>query len=307
MDPNRFDVTTKELIWEGPAEWLEHFTTGPLGPVTVIDSNITTLTADADKVLKVDSPDPYLLVLEPHSYHDLELIRKLWYRQVALDYRHNLPVLTVLVLLCKEANSPSLTGSYDRQLPDGWLTNRYNFRVVRLWDEDPETYLNAGISLVPLAPMTNVPEADLAGVIWRMAERIDKEPKPRADKLWTATFVLMGLRYSDELSYQLLEGKLQAMRESTTYQAILREGRQEGIIEGRQEGIIEGRQEGIIVGRIEGEQQFLTRLGTKRFGPPNATTVTAIEAIRDLEKLGTLAERILDADIRSWDDLLREG
>ena len=64
---------------------------------------------------------------------ETSLTRTLWFRQVALDYRHDLPVLTVLVLLCKEANSPGLTGVYERQLPDGWQTNRYNYRVVRLW------------------------------------------------------------------------------------------------------------------------------------------------------------------------------
>ena len=185
MKSNQLDVTTKELIWEGPAEWLERFTTGPLGPVTIIDSNITTLTADADKVLKVNSPDPYLLVLEPHSYHDLTLIRRLWYRQVALDYRHNLPVLTVLVLLCKEANSPGLTGSYERQLPDGWITNRYNFRVVRLWEEDPETYLNAGISLVPLAPLTDVTEAacQRSSGGWRNGSTPSPSPEPGSSGL----------------------------------------------------------------------------------------------------------------------------
>jgi hypothetical protein len=56
------------------------------------------------------------------------LTRTLWFRQVALDYRHDLPVLTVLVSLCKEANSPSLTGVYERELPDGWQTNRYNYQ-----------------------------------------------------------------------------------------------------------------------------------------------------------------------------------
>ncbi len=139
MESNASDVTTKELSWEGAADWLARFTTGPIGTVTIIDSNITTMTAEADKVLKVEGPHPYLLVLEPHSYHDLTLLRRLWYRQVALDYRHNLPVLTVLILLRKEANSPGLTGRYDRQMPDGWITNRYNFQVVRLWEEDPET------------------------------------------------------------------------------------------------------------------------------------------------------------------------
>ena len=48
---NRFDSSTKELVWDGPAAWLERFGIGPAGPVEVIDSDITTLTAAADKVI----------------------------------------------------------------------------------------------------------------------------------------------------------------------------------------------------------------------------------------------------------------
>jgi hypothetical protein len=113
-----------------------------------------------------------------------------------------------------------------------------------------------------------------------MAARINAEPKPRADKLWTAACLLMGLRYSDELVSQLLEGK-QTMRESTTYQAILREG-----------SLTEAR-------------RMLVRQGTKRFGPPDAATVAAIEAIRDVDRLESLGERILEPNLRGWDDLLR--
>jgi hypothetical protein len=71
------------------------------------------------------------------------------------------------------------------------------------------------------------------------------------------------------------------MHESTTYQAILREG------------------------RIAGEQQLLLRMGAKRFGEPDATTVAAIEAIQDIVRLEALGERILDPGIDDWDDLLR--
>ena len=60
------------------------------------------------------------------------------------------------MLLCKEANSPNLTGLYERQLPDEWVTNRYNYRVIRLWKEDPEEFLSAGVALVPLAPLAEV-------------------------------------------------------------------------------------------------------------------------------------------------------
>jgi hypothetical protein len=135
---NPFDVATKELVWEAPAVWLERFRVYPAGPVVVIDSDITTLTAAADKVIRVSDPEPYLVNIELQSYHDAGLARKLWFRGCALDYRHDLPVLTVLLLLCKEANSPHLTGTYERNLPNGWQTNRYHYQVIRLWEDDPE-------------------------------------------------------------------------------------------------------------------------------------------------------------------------
>ena len=290
MEFNRLDVSAKELVWDDPAAWLERFAIGPRGPVAVIDSDITTLTASADKVLSVGGPEPYLVDLEPHSYHDTGLARTLWYRQVALDYRHDLPVLTVLILLCKEANSPSLTGTYERHLPDGWQTNRYNYRVVRLWQEDPEPYLTAGVNLVPLAPLTNVPQAEdaLRGLVRRMAERINAEPQPRAAKLWTATYLLMGLRFSRR----------------TGVSVVGRSAEHAGIddLSGHLARRPAGRPAG---GEIEGEQKLLLRQGTKRFGEPDAATLAAIEAIQDIDRLEAIGERILDPNIQDWNDLLQ--
>ncbi len=142
---------------------------------------------------------------------------------------------------------------------------------------------------MPLAPLTNVPESvePLRNLVRRMAERINAESQLRAEKLWTATYLLMGLRFSEELAFQLLEG-VQTMSQSTTYQAILREGRQEG----RKEG------------EVKGEQKLLLRQGTKRFGKPDAATIAAFEAIRDLDRLEAIGERILDPNIEDWNDLL---
>ncbi len=280
MDFNRFDISTKELVWDDPGAWLEGFGIGPRGPVEVIDSDITTLSAAADKVIRVGGAEPYLVTIELQSSHETTLARTLWYRQVALDHRHGLPVLTVLVLLRKEAHSPSLTGTYERRMPDGRFTNRYDYQVVRLWQEDVEPFLNAGVGLVPLAPLTDVPEAALPQVVRRMADRINSEPRSRASRLWTATYLLMGLRYSDELTDSLLEG-VQNMHESTTYEKILRDG-----------GIAEAR-------------RMLLRLGRKRFRDADAETVAAIEAIKDVDRLETLGERILDPEIHNWAELLQ--
>jgi hypothetical protein len=56
-----------------------------------------------------------------------ELVETTWFRQAALYRRHRLPVLTVLVLLRREANSPSFTGTFEIRMWDGWQTNEYNY------------------------------------------------------------------------------------------------------------------------------------------------------------------------------------
>ena len=47
---------------------------------------------------------------------------------------------------------------------------------MRLWQEDPDPYLTGGVNLVPLAPLTNVTEADLPGLVRRMDRRINPSP-----------------------------------------------------------------------------------------------------------------------------------
>lgn len=80
------------------------------------------------------------------------------------------------------------------------------------------------------------------------------------------------------------------MRESSTYQFILEEGRAEGIAKGLAEGL------------AKGERNVLIRQGRKKFGPPDARSLAALHAISDSNRLELLAERLLDA--ASWDELL---
>jgi hypothetical protein len=70
------------------------------------------------------------------------------------------------------------------------------------------------------------------------------------------------------------------MQESTTYQKILRDGRDEG--------------------RIEEARGLLLRQGSRRFGEPDATTVATIEGIRDIDRLEALCDRFVDPSVRDW-------
>jgi len=110
--------------------------------------------------------------------------------------------------------------------------------------------------------------------------KLDREAtKNQAETLWTATYLLMGLKYSDELIDRLLEG-VQNMEESVTYQKILKKG------------------------RAEEAKRILKRLGSRRFGKPDALIEAAIDAIADLDRLEQLSDRVLE--VTGWEELLAQ-
>jgi predicted transposase YdaD len=148
-------------------------------------------------------------------------------------------------------------------------------------------------------PGGQTPDEALPQVIAQLAQRIEGEASQELGAiLLTASYVLMGLRLSRERAMELFQG-VRKMRDSTTYQAILDEGRAEGEIK----GLIKGREEGLAMGQVEEARQLLLRLGRKKLGPLEATVQEAIRAINDLQRLELLFERLLD--VSSWQDLLQ--
>jgi hypothetical protein len=83
-------------------------------------------------------------------------------------------------------------------------------------------------------------------------------------------------------AYRLFSG-VRAMRESSTYQAILDEGRDEG--------------------RVEEARSLIFRLGTRQFGEPGESVRTRLAAISDLAVLEELLEKLIQ--VRSWRKLLQ--
>lgn len=291
--PKPFDATTKHLLERHPSDWLAFAGLGP-GPATLLNVDLSTVTASADHVLRVEGEEPWLAHFELQAGRDADLLRRLRLYNVLLNYRHDLPVQSVAVILRPEADGPELTGMLRQVLPGGRVYHEFRHLVVRAWEKPVEEILGGGIGTLPLAPICDVPVADLPGVIRRMDERFRAEvPVSEVAVLWSATFILMGLRHPPDLVSTLLRG-VRGMKESSTYQMILQEGRAEGRAEGLAEGKAEG---GVEIGR-----NVLMRLGSKRFGPPTPQIVTAIEALTDPERLEQLAERVLD--VGTWDELM---
>lgn len=289
--PNPFDETLKHLVESQPNAWLE-FVGWSGAKVEVIDADLSTLAAEADKVLKITAPTPSLAHLEFQSSYDAALGERTLLYNVLLRHRHALPVRSVVLLLRKKADGAQMTGAVRHADPeDGTLLHDFRYRVVRVWERPVETVLVGPLATLPLAPLAQVTRARLPGVIARMQARIRQETSAvTARELWSATYILMGLKYPDAFTAQLLKG-VQEMEDSVTYQAIIKKGEARGIAIGEERG------------KLEGAREVIFRQGNKRFGPPDASTQAMLESITSLERLEQLAERLLEAE--NWQELLQ--
>src|SRR5258708_39204092 len=86
----RFDAILKHLPEDYPQDWAQLAGVKRPARVTVIDADVSTVTAAADKVLRVDEPDPWLLHLEFQASYDATLSHRLLQYNVLLGVRQPL-------------------------------------------------------------------------------------------------------------------------------------------------------------------------------------------------------------------------
>jgi predicted transposase YdaD len=299
----RLDATMRDLYELEPAAWMEFLGIPVPDPnqVRVIDSNVSAVTAEADKVVWIGGPEPVIVHTEFVSGRDKGLPKRIHWYNTLVAHHHDLPVWTVVILLKPKADGPELTGVYEKTFPGRGQNLWFWYDVIRVWREPPEKLLQAGLPVLPLAPVSDVAPDRLTEVVTAVAERLKREADPELMKtLWTSTAILMGLRYPREQVAKLIEGVanmvlgIRGIEESWVYQDIFAKGRAEGEAKGLAEGEAKG--------RAEEARQALLRQGRKKFGPPSERIEAEITALGDLDRLNELLDRILD--VASWDELL---
>jgi predicted transposase YdaD len=271
-----FDATLKGLLEESPADWaaLAGLTAKN---VEVIDADVSTFTGATDKVLRVRDRPEWILHVEFQCGPDASLPGRVHVYNAILEYRHDLPVQSVVVLLTPSAALSNLTGRYERRVGEQEPYRRFDYRIVRVWEVSPGALLSGGLGTLPLAPISRVTERELSSVIKEMKTRLSGRGEARAKDLWTATYLLMGLRYPLPLVDQLLR-EVVTMEESVTYQAILDRG------------------------AVRQAHTTLILQGRERFGNPTTDIRRVIEGITDLPYLQDLHVKLLR--VSSWEDLL---
>jgi predicted transposase YdaD len=303
-----FDATMRKLIELEPAAWLRFLHIPVTNPerVLVIDSNLSTVTADADKVLLVDEPLPWIEHVELQAGRDTELPDRVHGYSTLLRRSHKMPVHTTIVLLRPAADGSELTGTHELRDRHGDVYDWFRYDVVRLWRQLVQEILAAGLAVLPLAPVADVPAEKIPEVLVAISERMTTESSPdQAATIWAATKILLGLRYSIEQVEEMVRGVsamilgIRGIEESSVYQDIFAKGEAKGLSEGR----VEGRAEGLTEGRIEEARRVMQELGSKKFGEPEEAVRARIIAIDDVDQLNALLARILD--VATWDELLR--
>jgi hypothetical protein len=292
--PGPSDNALKHLTELSPQDWVVRGGWTP-APAVLIDADIATISGAADKVIRVSGQPEWLLAVDFQSGHDtVAKLPDLLLYNSALHKRHALRVRSLLVLLHRGADSPRLTGFYERGFPDEPFDVALRYRTVRVWEVPAQQWLSGGLGVVPLAPLGDVLPGDLPAVIAQMKRRLDPTPSRERAQLWSATYILMGLRYERALIQRLLRGVV-TMKESVTYQAILEEG--EAIGEAR------GEAKGKAAGKAEEARRILLLLGCDQFGEPAANVRAALDALADVNRLEELTVRLKHA--ASWQELLR--
>ena len=284
--PGSYDATTKYLVETYPQDWLAYVGFSPVGRVSVLDADLSTVTAAVDKVLRIEDPEPAIVHLEFQTTYDRAIGRRLNRYNGMLHHDEEVPVFSVLVLLRPSADGPAASGLHQMSLPGRPPHLHFEYGVRRVWEEPVSDLLAGPLGTLPMAPLGAADLPALPSVLRTMEQRFTREIAPgEADQLRVVTYTLLGLRFPPTVVDRMMPG-IRSMRDSLTYQAILEEGR----VEGRAEG------------RVDEARELLLELGTGRFGPPDGGTHATLRAIADRAQLHALAARLLT--VASWHELL---
>jgi hypothetical protein len=221
-------------------------------------------------VFQIDFQLSYLTNLDSRTH---------WYN-ASIGYSEGIPVVSLVVLLHRRADSPRWTGRYEVHDRDGQPYLDFRYRVIRAWELPLDRVMTGGLGLLPLAMLTDEAQQSLPSVVSRIEHRFRSEiDAGTAADLWAITGTLAGLRIDREILTNLLRSLTQ-MYESSFVQWKLDQG------------------------RISEARKVIQFLGRDRFGEPDAATLKRLQGIEDLDRLEEVIRRTLRA--ADWKSLLAE-
>jgi hypothetical protein len=245
--------------------------------VKLTESDLSAVTAAADKVIRIEDSPPWILDIEFQSWRDPSLPRQLLKYNALLQDRHKCPVASVLIVLAEDADSPAYSGRYAVAPPFGpaW---EFGYTVLRVWEASAEGLLSGPLALTPLAPVADVELGEVPDVLRRVADRAGRESDPEiTDRLLTTAGLLLRLRYGPVTASDLIK-RFPEIPEMEPFKQFVDKG------------------------QVQGLRTSVLILGREKFGAPKPEQEAALGAIADPAKLEDLCKKLLH--VGTWDELL---
>jgi predicted transposase/invertase (TIGR01784 family) len=152
---------------------------------------------------------------------------------VRLYRQYELPIVQVVVVLLPPTDETTIQPFFRSG------STYHEFTVIKMWEQDPEIFLQDP-DLLPFAALAQT--ADPEALLNRVAQQVAAIPQIDDRKDVSARVQLLaGLKYDKDIIKQLFWEDM--MRESVIYQEILQEGEQRGKAIGKEEGKEENQRE----------------------------------------------------------------
>jgi hypothetical protein len=288
--PMEFDAVSKYLLDAGPREWLELCGCDTSAEIVPVVSDLSTVTANADKFYRIKEKSPWLVNFEPYSSRDKSGPARICLYSVLGLTKLKLPVHTVVVLLSPRADGPQWTGDLLARVPGktkSYLT--FSYDVLRVWEIPPKVLLKGGIATLALAPISKIEKNELPELMRTILDRVDAElPPDQRQNYLAAMCSLMGLCYKADFVAKLIQG-FDQMRESSVVQLWIKEGEAKGVAKGEVKGI------------AKGERQALLTVLSGRFGKIGAALTRRLSKIEDSKQLNHLVHfAAIDPDLQTF-------
>ncbi len=126
-----FDATLKDLLEPQPEDFVPAFGLPNTRPVVPINIDLSTISAATDVAVGFGDPLQEIVDLNFQSGPDREVAERCHLYNAALNFRHGVPVRTIIVLLRPKADAQEITGKL--AYASGGTKVEFTYEVVRMW------------------------------------------------------------------------------------------------------------------------------------------------------------------------------
>src|SRR5262245_19477217 len=192
-----FDATLKDLGANHRADFLTLFDGSAVGPLSLLNVDLSTVTAGADLVIGLGEPLIEIIHIDFQSGPNAKKGRDVLAYNALLHRHYEVPVHSILVLLRPSAAHSEVDGSIAYAPRPGRGRMGFGYEVVPLWQRPAEELLRGPPGILPLAILGALPEGvelaeGLSGMAQRVWERVEREAAPgMAARLLRSAFELV--------------------------------------------------------------------------------------------------------------------